>query len=701
MKSNRLINEKSPYLLQHAHNPVNWWPWCAEAFDQARRLDKPLFVSIGYSTCHWCHVMEQESFQDLQAASVLNQAFICVKVDREERPDVDAVFMAACQVLGGNCGWPLTIVMTPDKRPFFAATYLPRTNTFGRPGLIEISRKIASLWQDQRQMVNNTADQVARVLASSFSFAGISGKLQPDILEQAGKFLEESYDADRGGFNGAPKFPMPHRLIFLMRRAARTGNRKWMQMATATLGAMRRGGIWDHVGYGFHRYSTDANWIVPHFEKMLYDQALLAMAYLEAFQITGDQEWAGTAREIFTYLADKLSHRQAGFFAAQDADTQGEEGRFYLWDLDQFLSVADDSQPIAWQDIFNLRREGNINQQASGGSNGLNVLYLSRTWKQWASSIQMEEKQLTEKWEVLRGRLYLEREKRTAPLTDDKILTDWNGLVIAALAMAARILGIRQYLAEAVNTVDFIFEKLVTGDGLLKHSFCKNHAADYGLASDYAYFIAGLLELYRTTLDAEYLEKVLDLQAKMDDLFYDSEQGGYYLAPRDSNELPVLPKDLYDGAMPSVNSVALNNLVVLERLTGDPGFRQKSNALTQAFGGEVQRQPVSFTHFLNGLELAWQPAVRVLILASGFDRQVESILEKLNRIHAPGLAVILKTPENASFLEKVAPFTAEFDQEKDGASVYMLSNGDSRPLTGDIEDIRRCLEPVLSVPDSG
>ncbi len=680
MDANRLADQLSPYLLQHARNPVRWWPWCREAFEAAGVQDKPVFLSIGYATCHWCHVMEKESFSDADTAAILNQAFVCIKVDREERPDVDAVYMAACQVLGGNCGWPLTIVMTPDRKPFFAATYLPRTNSFGRPGLMEISRKIASLWKNERQMVVKTADQVAKVLAGSFSFASMTGELEAGIFQRACRQLESAFDTERGGFNGAPKFPMAHRLVFLIRQAARAAKSNWMQMATTSLEAMRRGGIWDHVGLGFHRYSTDADWILPHFEKMLYDQALLAMAYLEAYQVTGDLQSARTAQEIFTYVADKLTDRGGAFFTAQDADSQGEEGLYYLWRHREFSDLVGTDDPVPWTGIFNLEVEGNFVDQATGRPNGLNVLYLSKSWKQWAAQLNLDLRQLERRWESLRRSLYLQREQRPAPLTDDKVLADWNGLMIAALAMGARVLAEGRYRQAAARAADFIWTTMVSGDGQLCHAYRGGRTMGAGFSSDYAYFIAGLLELYRTSFDAAYLDKAVVLQNVMDQRFYDPVEGGYFLAPKDSTELPAIPKDLFDGALPSVNGVALANLARLYSLTGRPAFGEKADLLSRAFGGEVERQPASFTNFLCSLELVSKPVSRVVIVTAGAEQNVDSILARIDGVHAPELAVMVKTPRNGNLLEKIAPFTARLGPEGQQVRIYLVRDGAGRAV---------------------
>ena len=435
---NGLINEKSPYLLQHATNPVDWHPWGDEAFEKARKEDKPIFLSIGYSTCHWCHVMERESFEDEEAAALLNDAFVSIKVDREERPDIDGIYMAVCQMLSGRGGWPLTILMTPDRKPFFAATYIPKTGRFGRPGLMELIPQVKILWETKKAEIVGSADQiVARLMEVSSVESGEA--LGEQVLRSGYENLAQQFDGRHGGFGSAPKFPTPHNFLFLLRYARRTGGGHALEMVEKTLQAMRLGGIYDHVGFGFHRYSTDPMWLVPHFEKMLYDQAMLAMAYTEAYQLTHNEEYARTAQEIFTYVLRDMTSEQGGFFSAEDADSEGEEGKFYLWSESEMEQLLGKEDARLMATIFNTQPAGNFVDEASGHRGGGNILHLTQPLGELAPTLGLTPDELAARAEAARKTLFKAREARVHPSKDDKVLTDWNGLMIAAMARGAQV----------------------------------------------------------------------------------------------------------------------------------------------------------------------------------------------------------------------------------------------------------------------
>jgi uncharacterized protein len=610
---NRLIEEKSPYLLQHAHNPVQWFPWGDEAFNHARQENKPIFLSIGYATCHWCHVMEKESFEDPEAAAALNDTFVCIKVDREERPDIDAVYMAVCQMVSGRGGWPLNVVLTPERKPFFAGTYFPKKSRFGRLGVIELCRQIKALWLNDPQKILDAAHSLAGHLEQAFVYPAKQGaSLDTGLLDSAYNQIARSYDPQHGGFEQAPKFPTPHRFMFLLRCYHRTGDAHALEMVSKSLTAMRMGGLWDHVGFGFHRYSTDERWLLPHFEKMLYDQALLAIAYLEAYQVTQDSLFKQTAEEIFSYVLRDMTDAQGGFYTAEDADSEGEEGKFYVWDQAAFDDiVGHGADQIPWGRIFNLHPQGNYSDEATFRRSGANILHMTQTWEQWAKILGLPAQTLAGRWEDLRGKLFQIRRQRTAPLKDDKILTDWNGLMIGALAVGARVLDNGDYAAAALKTATWIKSHLVDGGGRLWHRYRDGRRAVTGKAGDYAFLIMGLIELYRSTFRTELLGWALDLQAAMDRDFWDADQGGYYLIAEDEDELPVRPKEIYDGALPSTNAVALSNLLLLRRLTGNSRWEERANELTRAFEAPVAQQPTAFTHFLNGLDMALRPGQEV------------------------------------------------------------------------------------------
>jgi len=684
---NRLIHEKSPYLLQHAHNPVDWFPWGDDAFNKARSENKPVFLSVGYATCHWCHVMERESFEDSEAAAALNGAFVCIKVDREERPDIDAVFMAACHMMNGTGGWPLNVVMTADKKPFFAGTYLPKRSRFGRLGLMELCRQIQSLWRNDPQRVLDAADGVAGQLDRAFAIASSSGQqIGLTQLDQAFDQISRGYDSRHGGFDGSPKFPTPHRLVFLLRNHHRTGNVHALEMVTHTLTAMRHGGLWDHVGFGFHRYATDASWLLPHFEKMLYDQALLAIAYLEAYQITRNSFFAQTAEEIFTYVLRDMVHPQGGFFTAEDADSEGEEGKFYVWYMAEFKEVAAiGTDGIPWHDIFNLQNGGNFADEASRQQSGTNILHLTRAWQQWADNLQMPAPSLAEQWDIVRQRLFNRRRERVAPLKDDKVLTDWNGLMIAALALGARVLGSETYAVEAEKAVNFLQTRLMDSHGRLLHRYRDGQAAIPAQAGDYAFLIMGLIELYRTTFRTDLLEYAIETQKELDVCFWDPAQGGYFLTADNENELPVRPKELYDGAMPSANSVALSNLILLARLTGKHTWEERADLLTRSFASSVSSQPAAFTHFLNGLDLALQPGKEVVVTGAAAAPDTQAILKALQTAYAPHLVAHLKSDQNADRLSTLAGFTEALPYNSGQATAHICTGFNCKNSTTDID----------------
>ncbi len=600
---NRLIQEKSPYLLQHAGNPVDWYPWSEEAFEAARRAGKPIFLSIGYATCHWCHVMERESFEDPHTAQLLNDTFVCIKVDREERADIDAVYMAACQLISGSGGWPLSIFMTPEREPFLAATYIPRENRFSRPGLRHLCRQIDRLWRIDRARVLDSAAAIRERWVRSFDFVP-GGDPTATLVQTAVERLHAEYDSRHGGFLPAPKFPLPHRLQLLLRHHRRTGDRRSLEVVTHTLDAMRRGGIWDHVGFGFHRYSTDAQWLLPHFEKMLYDQALLAEACLEAFQATGEDRFGRTAREIFTYVLRDMTAAEGGFFTAEDADSEGREGRFYLWTEQELKVVLGERDGARWAAILGFETGGNFREEAGGGRTGENIVHLKRPLAQWATEQGVTAGDLQAQWQSVRRKLFDARERRVHPLKDDKILTDWNGLMIAALAGGGRVLEDPVYVDAAARAADWVLARLTDGRGRLLHRFRDGQAAIRAHAEDYAFFIYGLLELHRADADERWLQTAVRLQEEMLADFRDEAHGGFFMTPADQRDLPVRPKEIYDGAIPSANSVAYQNLQRLSDLTGQPHWGVRAAELARAVSGTVQRHPAAFTRFLLGVDAA-------------------------------------------------------------------------------------------------
>ena len=684
MAPNLLINEKSPYLLQHAHNPVDWHPWCEETFDLARKQNKPVFISIGYSTCHWCHVMEKESFEDEEVARVLNDTFISIKVDREERPDIDAVYMAACQMLTGSGGWPLNLFLTPDKKPFFAATYLPKNNRFGRAGLVDLCRQVNTLWKSETEKMNSSAASIAATLDRAFTFTA-ADEPGESLLDHAFQLIWQAYDSKYGGFENAPKFPTPHRLLFLLRCYDRTRDAKALKMVEKTLQAMRLGGIWDHVGYGFHRYSTDQEWLLPHFEKMLYDQALIAQACLETYQINRDEFYAQTADEIFAYVLRDMTSPQGAFFSAEDADSEGEEGKFYVWTVDEFRQVLGDSDWKEWEKILNLKPDGNYTDEASRQKTGTNILHLDKTLRQWARDLKRTEQEIEAQWGIIRQKLYQSRKGRIHPLKDDKILTDWNGLMIASLSLGARILAKPEYARAADNSARFVLTKMRDDNGKLFHRFRDGELAIEAQAADYAFFINGLLNLYQATFDLTYAEEAAALQETMISDFWDEANGGFFSTANQNSELPVRPKELYDGALPSANSVSLLNLLWLSRLTGDPKWDTKAQDQLRAFAGTIKSQPTAFTYFLLGVDFAVRPGQEVVISGEPDTGATQKLLAALNLNFTPNKVTLVKSDQNAERLAKFAGYTDGLQLINGQATAHVCKGFACKEPTSDIQ----------------
>jgi uncharacterized protein YyaL (SSP411 family) len=637
-KPNRLINEKSPYLLQHAYNPVDWFPWSQEALDKAKAEDKPIFLSIGYASCHWCHVMEQECFSDQQVADLLNQAFVCIKIDREERPDLDAAYMAVCQAMGRNCGWPLNILMTPRLNPFFAASYIPKYSRAGLFGMLDLVPQVMQLWKGQRSQLEMVgADIKARIQA--MEKRTLQKQLGKEGVQDAYDRLVLDFDDENGGFGSVPKFPTPHKLLFLLRYYKRTGEKNALAMTEKTLTQMRLGGIYDQLGFGFHRYSTDERWLVPHFEKMLYDQALMAIAYTEAFQATGAKRYALAAKETLDYTLRDLGADQGGFCSAQDADTEGEEGKFYLWTTDEVLDTLPPADPELAVHIFELKPEGNF----SGGA-GKSILHIAESLEELAPYKGLTLQELIDRLHHIREALFEARKKRTAPAVDDKILADWNGLMIAALAKAGTTLNEPQFIAAAMKTADFILNQMRKGDTLY-HRYAKGETAVEGFLDDYAFLVFGLIELYEATFEDKYLQAAADLTKTMVAKFWDSENGGFYQT-HESTAMPKM-KQLYDGAVPSGNSVALQDLLWLSRLTNEPTYDTMATQMTKTFAQEVEGVPEAFTFFLSALDFQVGPSYSVVLVGDLKEKDTQEMLNSLRKRLLPTTVISLKPPSKA------------------------------------------------------
>ncbi|MFN0006714.1 MAG: thioredoxin domain-containing protein [Planctomycetota bacterium] len=641
---NRLVFEGSPYLRQHARNPVDWHPWGAAAFERARNEDKPIFLSIGYSTCHWCHVMERESFEDAEVAALLNASFVCVKVDREERPDVDQVYMAVTEAMTGSGGWPMTVVMTPDQKPFFAATYLPKSTSLGLTGMIEILPRLAGAWKSRRSEISERAGQVAAWLGGAM--AGDPGAaLEAATLEAAVQELASRFDKTDGGFGRAPKFPIPHQVRLLLRWSRRSGEANALAMAEQTLRAMARGGIRDHLGGGFHRYSTDSRWLVPHFEKMLCDQALLALAYVEAFEATRNEEYRAVAKDIFSYVLRDLAAPDGGFFSAEDADSEGEEGRFYVWSRAEILEALGEEEGARFAGQFGVEAEGK------------SVLHLARP----AGS------------EIARAKakLLAVRGQRERPSMDDKVMTDWNGLMIAALARGARALDEPTYAEAARRAANFVLGRLSDGEGRLVKRWRTGEGAHAAVLDDYAFLALGLIELYETDFDVRWLAEAIRISDAMVERFWDEKEGGFFLTADDAEELLARPKGAYDGAIPSGNSVAALDLALLGHLTGRPERIELARKVYQAFSGAVARAPSQYSQMMIALNLTVGPAVEIVISGDPGAEDTRALLREVRSRFLPNAVVILRPPGDDPPIAKLAEFVREQKSRDGKATAYV------------------------------
>ena len=661
---NRLVFSGSPYLLQHARNPVDWHEWGPEAFALAAERDVPIFLSIGYSTCHWCHVMEHESFEDEEVAALMNEAFVCVKLDREERPDIDQLYMSVTQALTGSGGWPMTVVMTPDRRPFFAGTYFPKRSVGQRFGMLDLVPALTAAWTERRDEVVASAEAITRDLAARVAGAP-GGDLKEEHLAAAEAELSARYDEARGGFGASRKFPVPHEQTFLLRRHARTGSARALEMVRGTLDAWRRGGVFDQVGLGIHRYSTDPEWLLPHFEKMLYDQALCCTAYVDAWLVTGDPGYERAARELLAYVSRDMTAPTGGFYSAEDADSEGEEGLFYLWTLEEVEAVlgAEDAAFVA--DRFELSGEGNYRDEATGARTGRNVLHL-------AAPLGDEDRA---RWEPLRRRLFASREGRVHPLKDDKVLTDWNGLMISAFARAGRAFGDEELVAQARRAADFVLSELRTEDGRLLKRWRAGSAGLDGMLEDHAFLAAGLLDLFEAGHDARYLRVARELVDTTVRHFHDPEAGGFFLSPDDGEALLVRSKTIYDGARPSGNSVMACVLQRLSRMTGATEYEALAAGTVRAFSGQVSASPSFSTQLLAAVDFQTGVTREIVVVGDPEDPNTAAMLALLDARYAPNDVVLLRRPgPRGGELAEVAPFTAALRQQGGRATAFVCTD---------------------------
>lgn len=668
---NKLIDEKSPYLLQHAYNPVNWYPWGSAAFSKAKEENKPIFLSIGYSTCHWCHVMAHESFEDNQVAEILNDNFIAIKVDKEERPDVDSIYMSVCQKLTGSGGWPLSLFLTYDQKPFFAGTYFPKTSKYQTPGFIDLLNGVMNAWKTKKEeLIKNSEGIVAAINDEIEKKEEVHPK---EIIATGISSFKGYFDKENGGFGSAPKFPTPHNLFFLLRYAYYEKDKEALDIVEKTLDAMYRGGIFDHVGFGFSRYSTDSRWLVPHFEKMLYDNGLLALIYLEAYQYTKKEQYREIAQMILTFVSRELTHKEGGFYCALDADSEGVEGKFYVFDEEEALDVLGKKDGMYFNEYFNITKKGNF--EGKNIPNRIPNISLGKDGDQRSDRI-----------EALCDTMYHYRLKRMELHKDDKILTSWNGIMIAAYAKAYAVLGESKYLEEAVKAEAFI-QKYLTNEDRLKVTFREGESKGEGHIDDYAFYCYALINLYEADQNVEYLKGAITYTNVMIDKFFDKERGGFYLYAEDGEQLIHRPKEIYDGAIPSGNSVAAYCLWKLAAFTGDINLSSNLDLQLKYLTRNMEH-PLSHSFFYLTLLNEIYPTKELVCVVNDKNEQLDEFLRHKFR---PDLTTIKKVPNNQEELGLLASFTKDYPI-KDKNAYYLCERKSCQAPVYSIDELKKILD---------
>ncbi|MEC8043786.1 MAG: thioredoxin domain-containing protein [Verrucomicrobiota bacterium] len=671
---NRLIFESSPYLLQHARNPIDWYPWSDEAFNLAKKTDRPIFLSVGYTTCHWCHVMEHESFEDEAVAAVINENYVCVKVDREERPDVDNVYMTVTQMMTGRGGWPMTVIMSPEKIPFFAGTYFPKDS------MMQLLPHFAKVWREDREKAKEVGNAIIKSL-SELQANQAGDDLNSTHLDACYRSLVNNFDQTHGGFGRQPKFPTCHTLSFLLRYHLRTGDENALKMVEETLKNIRQGGIYDHVGLGIHRYSTDQEWLLPHFEKMLYDQALFVIANLECHLVTGNPFYLASCRDTLNYVTRKMTSDEGGFFSAEDADSEGEEGKFYLWSTKEIESILGAKDGKKYSARYQFQQDGNYLDEATHQKTGKNIPHLNQN--------------LTEEddeFEEMRIKLFEEREKRIQPQLDDKVLTDWNGLMISAFARCARSLNDKAYLQIAQKAADFCLSKLRTKDGRLVKRWRRGKAGLPAHLEDYAFLVQGLLDTYEASFETKYLKASIELTDIAIDLFEDEQNGGFFLTADDGESLLVRPKEVYDGAIPSGNSVMAMNLARLSKMTGVRKYEETLFRLFSAFSGFLEKNPQGAELLLQALDFMLSSPLELVLAGDPNKPDTQKILQIINRRFMPSKILLLRdSVKEDSELYDLIPFVQNHKEIDGKATLYACRNQTCDHPRTDPQEIKKFL----------
>ena len=681
--TNKLADETSPYLLQHAHNPVDWYPWSKEAFEIAKKHDKPVFLSIGYSTCHWCHVMERESFENEHIAKIMNEHFVCIKVDREQRPDVDDVYMTAVQMMTGSGGWPLSVFLTPDGKPFYGGTYFPPKDMYGRPGFEHLLLAIADSWKNKRAELLESADKISTILQQSSEEPG-KETLSTDILNKSYLHLKQIFDSTHGGFGDAPKFPQPSYLSMLLRYWHRTKDNEALTMVETSLDAMAKGGIYDHLGGGFHRYSTDSRWLVPHFEKMLYDQALISNIYVQAYQVTDKEDYAKVTRDIFDYVLRDMTDPGGGFYSAEDADSEGKEGLFYVWEPKEIDGVLGTKNARIFNEYYGVTRKGNFEDNKS-------ILNIKKSVEELAKQFKQDPKAIETILAQGCSKLLKHRSKRIRPHLDDKVISGWNGLMISALAYGGAAFDEEKYINAATKAANFTLTTL-RRDGRLMRYYRAGKVIDLAYLDDYAFVIMGLLDLHEATFDTRWLAEAKELAEQMIELFGDENRGGFYLTGNDAERLIVRSKPGYDGAVPTGNSVAAIVLFKLGRLTMDTRFNNEAEQVLKAFSRQIQQSPTSLSAMLIALDFSIGPAQEIVIAAEAHQPDTKEMLKLIHSRFLPNTVVLLhQTGKAGEAIEKIIPFV-KFQVAINGkATAYVCQNYVCKQPVNEISALKKLL----------
>jgi len=681
MHANHLIHETSPYLLQHAHNPVDWRPWGEEALQKARTENKPILLSVGYSACHWCHVMEHESFENEEIAALMNELFVNIKVDREERPDLDEIYMNAVQLLTGRGGWPMTVFLTPEGKPFYGGTYFPPEDRYGVPGFPRVLKAVAQAYQERPQEIEKNVAQIVGALNRLGDFKETQRPFARDAIGKSAEQLSQAYDPEYGGLGQAPKFPNAGVFELFLRHYQSSKERRFLEMVTNTLIRMAQGGIYDHLGGGFHRYSVDAKWLVPHFEKMLYDNSQLLRSYADVFRLTQEPLFKRVAEETTEYLLREMLHPEGGFYSTQDADSEGEEGKFFVWTPDEIKQLLGEEVGEIFCRVYDVSDVGNFERR--------NILHPILTLEQSAKFFRREPREIERIVAEARQRLFQEREKRVKPFRDEKILASWNGLMLSGLAETMNVSPNTLYLEAAQRTVDFIFSRMFR-DGLLLHTYKDGQAKFPGYLDDYAFLGVGLLDLYEATLDRSLLERAGQMAEAMIREFWDEIDGGFFYTGKSHEQLISRTKPAFDSSIPSGNSLATQLLLRLYHYTGKEDYLKRAEKVLRLYYDAMEKQPFGFAHMLSALDFYLEKPKEIVVVGKREEAATQELLNKIHSLYLPNKTLQLAEPGRP--LSEISPLLEGKTQLQGKPTVYVCHNFTCSPPVTEGEELKGLLE---------